>query len=369
MPETTVTITPTATTAQPTTAPTPAKEAPAKPTAQAESGELDDFDRADLERRFGIRRMNPTDETDDGSRPATKAEIAAGDRTEKPALGEAPKLKLKVDGEETEINVAETFPEFADAWDKLTDTQKKRIVAMHQKELASGKRFSEASLTRRQMLSLMNALKTDPMSVLGHPSLNHNVRKIVEDWLAEQIEYETLDPKEKELRDAKRILKEKEETERRSKEDNERKEIEALQGQYVQSYQKEIVEAIESSGLPKSTETVARIAYYLKEALKPREQEDGTKVPGVRLRAVDVVDLVREDYQRMMQRLVGQADAETLIKLFGDEFSEKIRKHLLKPIKTTGETPAKQATGERASGQPKKLTKDEWKRRIEERVG
>jgi hypothetical protein len=363
-----------------TTTATPAPEAPARPlskeafleAAKSVPGVLDADDTGSIERRFNIKRHTDENASHEASSevPAQKVENGAGDKkAEADKSVEPPPLKVKIDGEEVELDVKATFPEFAEVWDKFSDAQKKRILAMHQKDVASNRRFSQAALTQKQLQNLIGLLKENPMAVLTHPSLNHNVRKVVEDWLTEQIEYETMDPKDRELLDAKKALKANEDKERNAKQESERKEIEALQGQYTKSYQKEIIEAIDGSGLPKSSETVARIAYYLKEALKERPGPDGKPRPGVRLKASDVVDLVRDDYERMMKRLVGQADAETLVKLFGDDVAEKFRKHLLKPIKTTGETPAKQSPSGERKGQRKKLTSDEWRKRLDERVG
>ena len=341
-------------------------------------GELDEYDHAALEQRFGIRRNREAREAaakepekivdeesvsdDDDSEEAEHAPSTEVKKAEAPTT-----MKIKVDGKEVQVNINEAFPEFAEAWGTLSDKQKNRIVAMHQKDLSASRRFSEASLTKKQLGNLVALLKENPMQVLAHPSLNHNVREMVESWLGDQLEYEQMDPKDRELVDAKRQIKENEDLVRNAKAETERKEVEALQGRYTKTYQKEIIEAIEGSGLPKSTETASRIAYYLREALRPRTV-NGQKVDGVRLKAEDVMDLVRDDYQRMMKRLVGQADMDTLVGLFGDEFTEKARKHLLKPVKQTGTTPEKQADTRGEPKRKKKIDKDEWKRRNAERT-
>lgn len=343
--------------------------------AKAVPGVLDDEDRASLERRFNIKRPineekkpeEPKEEQQ--AEPKEIKEESKKEETPPEKSKEAPKMKLKIDGEEMEIDVEKTFPEFSDTWEKLPEAAKKRILAMHQKDLAASRRFSQASLTQKQLQSLITLLKEDPMQVLAHPSLNHNVRQVVENWLADQIQYEMMDPKEKELVDTKKKLQEKEELEKRTKEEAERAEIQALETQYAKQYQKEIIEAIDTSGLPKTAETVARIAYYLKEALKDRIGPDGKKVPGVRLKPSDVVDLVKEDYAKVFERLGLEAEPETLVKMFGEGFAEKFRKYFLaKTGKTTGQTPEKQPVLENQPQQKKKLSKDEWRKRNEERT-
>jgi hypothetical protein len=116
---------------------------------------------------------------------------------------------------------------------------------------------------------------------------------------------------------------------------------------------------METSGLPKTPETVQRLVYYLKSALKK----------GARLKATDVVELVREDYTKSVKSMFGQADPETLVKMFGDDFVKKVSKYEAKKLKDTGKTPPKQPPATNTARKSKKLSKDEWRALVRKRAG
>ncbi len=359
MPEETTTTTATAPEVPETTAPE-ADEAPPVIEATIE----DTVDHESLQRRFGLKPPEPSEELAEDEPEPDEGEPPVEEPTEEPEPpAPSPTIKAKVDGQVIEVDVQKTFPEFAEAWDKFTDSQKQRILAMHQKDLSASRRFEQANLTRKQMMALVEGLKNNPMGVLGHPSLNHNVRQIVEEWLIKKIEFDEMDPQAKELHETKEKLKSREEQERATKKQAEQVQMDTMMDQQGKQYQTEIIDAMEKSSLPKTTETVRRIAHYLREALKPR----GGK-PGVKLKAIDVVDLVREDYERVMKNMIGHADPEELVKMFGDGFTEKMRKHMLKPLRKAGQTPPVQPPAGNKRKVTKKMTKEEWRAMINRRA-
>jgi hypothetical protein len=346
---------------------TPPNSSGAQPAATS-AAIPDEVDYSSLERRFGIKKMGqktvaPAAAT---SVPAPKVEKPAGDKpTEgveapKPAPKQpsATKAKFVVDGTEIEVDVKTTFPEFADTWEKMSDPQRQKLASMWQKDRSASQRFAKAAMTQKNMAELIHALKTNPREVLSHPALGHDMRKMIEDWMLEFIETDNLDPKEKENRELKHKIKKAEEKEKADAEREQQMEVARLTEQFHVTYQKEIIEALETSGLPKTSETVKSIAGYLKQALKH----------GAKLHAKDVVDLVRQDYQKKFKSLFGEADAESLVAMFGEEFAEKIRKHELKKLKATGKVPEKQAEGGSTPKADKRLSKEEWKEMIRKRA-
>ena len=261
-------------------------------------------------------------------------------KTEEPAKPATEGLhKVVINGKEAEVSTAD-------------------LIKGYQKHAASGERFEEAAKVKKQLVDLVELMKTDPIEVLKHPSLGHDIRKLAEDWLYEQIQYENMDPKEKELIDVKNELKITRQKEEQTKKEAQNREIESYRTHYAKQYQGEIQEAMETSGLPKTPETVSRLVYYLKKGL----------AKNVRLKATDVVDLVRDDYMKSAKAMFGSADAETLVKMFGQDFIKKVQKHEAKKLKDTGKTPKIQPPSDGRVRGKKPLTKDEWKARIAKRA-
>lgn len=249
--------------------------------------------------------------------------------------------KVKIDGAELEVPYEE-------------------LVSGYQTRKASDKAFREGAEIRKQAEQLVQLLKSDPISVLADPRLGLDVRKIAEEYLAAQIGDELMDPKERELRDLKKWR------EAREKEDNEKltraqqEENDRLTQEHIGSYSNGIIEALESSQLPKNATCVKRMAYYMHEGLKR----------GLELSPKDVVGLVREDFENDFRSLYGSADGEVLLGLLGEEGANKIRKHDLSRLKQTGAYTAKQGVAApkaaRVEQKSKGISKDEWRQRMKE---
>ena len=298
-----------------------------------------------------------------GWKPEAKGEKTAREKVSE-ALGEdvqAPEGEEKPEGEEPEVKAD---PPGQEGLHEVIINGKKQMKTIeelkkgYQIGAASSEKFEEASKVKKQLVDLVELMKTDPIEVLKHPALGHDVRKLVEDWLYGQIQYDNMDPKEKELIDVKNELKITRQKEEQTKKEAQNREIESYRTHYAKQYQGEIQEAMETSGLPKTPETVSRLVYYLKKGL----------AKNVRLKATDVVDLVRDDYMKSAKAMFGSADAETLVKMFGQDFIKKVQKHEAKKLKDTGKTPKIQPPSDGRVRGKKPLTKDEWKARIAKRA-
>lgn len=245
------------------------------------------------------------------------------------------KVKAKIDGQEVEVTVSD-------------------LLKSYQKGQSADKKFQEAASVKKQASQLIKLLQTDPLAVLKHPALGHKaeaIRELMEKELYEYVKLEAMDPKDRELHELKHKMKVYEDDKRREAEEASENEIKTLAEKYTTDYQKQIVDALEMGGLPKSPYTVKQMAYYMRQALDK----------GHRLRAVDVVDLVKEDFQKMFGDLYGTADGDKLIALFGDDVAEKINKARLKKLQAT---PGKMEIGEE-TGEKKKpaLSWEDWRQR------
>jgi hypothetical protein len=252
----------------------------------------------------------------------------------------AKKYKVKVDNEELEVDEDE-------------------LVRGYQMRKASDKRFQEGLAARKQSEEFIRLLKTDPKKVLAHPSIGLDLKKFAEDYLMEQLQDEMMDPKDKELREYKKKLSQFEEQEKlkKQKEDDEAKE--SVKKKYQEDYNRQIVEALDVSGLPKTEYTVERMIYYMHKALKN----------GYELDAKDVTDLVKRDYIEDSKALYSGLDGEALEKIMGSDIAKKLRKHDIDKLKQPKNNLSQPVDVKRngRDEQPKsdKLSKDAWRKKLD----
>jgi hypothetical protein len=268
-----------------------------------------------------------------------KAEQIAKDNDDVEKLGHK-KYSVVVDGEKIEVTEEE-------------------LLKGYQTRKASDKRFMEAAKEKKQAETFLRLLKENPLEVLKHPALGHDLRKLAEEYIYQELQKESMDPKERELLEYKEKIRKYEDQERKTKEDMEAKDREELKTKFAQDYHKDIIQALDKSGLPKSATTVKKMAFYLHQAAKR----------GYKVGAADVVDLVREDYTRELRDLYGSADGESLLSMLGEDVAAKIRNYDLKKVK--GSFPVnplgrdKQTAPKEERTRKKEISKDEWKERLQ----
>jgi hypothetical protein len=242
---------------------------------------------------------------------------------------------VKVDGEEIEVSEDE-------------------ILRDYQLRTASDRRFNEAASMRQQAEELIKLLKTNPRGALEHPAVGVNLKDLAEEILSEHLEEELLDPQEKEIKKLQRQLKQIETDKKLAQETEASKEREALEIKYAEEYEKQISDALETGGLPKTNRTVDRMVYYMREAINK----------GYELKASDVVSLVREDYITDIKDLLGASDAKVIADMLGEGGLKKIRKYDVDRVKNPkGATPtaSEQAPEKQREGKTRqKISMDEF---------
>lgn len=214
---------------------------------------------------------------------------------------------------------------YEDTEEEVTEEE---LIQRAQKARGSEKKFQEAAHMRKQAEQLINLLKQDPMKVLSNPTLGHDVKKLMTDYLAKQIEEDMMDPKEKELRDLRQQIKEREDIEKAAKQEEEQKRLQEATQKYMADIQKDIVTALNDSGLPRSETTIKRTAYYLDQAIQKGHKNATAK---------DVIPLVKEAYLNDIKELFGSSNADVLVQLLGEENVGKIRKFDLERLQKKNE--------------------------------
>lgn len=249
-------------------------------------------------------------------------------------------FKVKVNGQEMEVDEQE-------------------LLTGYQTRKSADEKFREASMSKKQAEEFVNLLRTNPLKVLNNPNLGIDMKKLAEDYLIAQMEEESLSPEQRELKEAKSKLQSFEEEKKRIESEKEEAAKAELRQRHTESYTKDITSALETSGLPRTEHTVKRMAYYMHQALKR----------GYDLSASDVADLVKQDYINEHKSLFGGLDGDMLLKLLGDDVANKIRKHDVSKIKNVEKQlsrPAQPQQGGQPSQPSKKISKEEWKKRMDE---
>lgn len=247
--------------------------------------------------------------------PETKAIPAA----EKPAESKAP--------------VAE------DSWDvhedgKVVKKSRKEIIEAYQLRQLSDKKRSEAEKTMSEYNKLFGTLKGDPIKFLRAAGIDFDT--LSTSYLAKKAEESMMDPKERELKQAKA------EAEQYKKwvEEQKAKQTQAEQQKTIQAHKEkihqEIIQAIEAHkdlGMPVNEELVLAIAQKMK--LQDKKQKP--------LDAKDGVMKTYESTQKMLHGITTKMDGESLVKWLGPDIAKKIRQYDLAQLKAkrgTSQTPA-----------------------------
>lgn len=278
------------------------------------------------------------------SSEATDKAVKAIEQAAKTGPNEFKKYKVKIDGQEMEVT-------------------EKELLSGYQRATAAQKRFDDAAKMRKQNEQFINLLKKDPVKVLSHPDIGHDVRKLAEEYLAGELRKESLSPEQRELEELRTKLRESEEKDKAAAETAKQQEFQKLQSYYEEDYTSKIVKALETSGLPKTPSTVSRMAQYM---LRANEQ-------GYEVEPTDVVTLVKEDYMGDVKALFGSLDGDTLISLLGKDVVNKIKKTEIEKIKS--KTPANptqtkevaKPTAKSEDRPSKKMSWDDYKRELEEK--
>lgn len=281
-----------------------------------------------------------------GARPAPSQPTPA----QKQAQETARMLKLKIDGRDVDMSEPE-------------------VVKWAQMGKASDQRFQEASQMRKQAEDFMQALKTNPRAVLENPAIGVDLRKFAEDYLVEQLKNEQLSPEQRQIKELEKKIQAAEDEKRQYESQRQQQEMTRLQSHYAQEYETKIMDALSKGNVPKTPETVKRMANYMQMALSN----------GVDIDPANVLEMIKQDYLSDITALFSNSDGDTLLKFLGDGIANKIRKSDLARLRAsqaplfntsspsvTSEASAPVAKEQKGDG---KLSIHEWRAQLNARTG
>jgi hypothetical protein len=279
-------------------------------------------------------------------------ENATQEQTEIP-LKEA---KVEVNGQIFQINEKQLkalwgLPEN----EQLTDKEFKTMVSSYKAQKTSDIATKSARQQEKLVKEIAEMIQTNPWQLLERAG--YNPRELAEQYLTQAIEEEMLPESEREL---KKIRLEKEEIERQYKEELSKREKEQMDIAIQQAEQEitsQIIDAMESSNLPKTPEVIKRIANYMLLA----EQK------GIAVSPKQVLPLVEEDFRNLNAQILRGLDSNKRISYLGEDLLKQIRQDDLSRLKTN-QSQSVQSIPKQKQNQNKKLTKEEWRKELAERI-
>lgn len=311
--------------------------APASPVAEAPVADAPSPNMTGSEAKAWVESQKAKPKVIDPKDPG-RADAPKEENPVKEAAREAMKRKVIVDGKEEEVDVDAALKDYA-------------------KYKSANQKFMQASEMRKQAEQFVMMMKDPEKYFEAATKLGHNPRDLAEKYLAAQLEDELLDPRDRELKEARRKLKAVDDMEKSHKEAIENQRNEALKAKYAKEYSDQFVEALQKTNLPPTKPMVAEMAKYIHRAAKI----------GFEMTASEAAQLVKEDIQVAQQKLFKDVDGDMLIKLLGDDLANKVRKwdtsRVRNPeanLRTPNEQPDPSKVRQR--GTPtKQMTPKEWR--------
>jgi hypothetical protein len=204
-----------------------------------------------------------------------------------------------------------------------------QLIAHAQQSAAAQQRFEEASTIRKQVDKIISTAKENPIQALMDPTLGlskQQIRDAFESWyMKEFVEPETLTPEQRAHKERDERLAQYEKTEKERLEQERRTEEDKVMGNYRDHYSKQIVEAMDKHGLPRTKDMAQRMAFYLRKSL-----QNGWEAP-MEL----IVSQVREDQRGIVSNITEAMEVPQLIELLGEGVVKKIQKFYLEQLRTT----------------------------------
>lgn len=245
------------------------------------------------------------------------------------------KYKLKVDGEEIEVD----------------EDELKRGYS-HRK--AASKVYQEGVLARKQAEEFISMMKDPQKFYETAKKLGHDPRKLAEEYLVRELEDELMDPKEKELKTTKAKLEEYEAEKQRQKEAEEKQRNEALKAKYQQEYSEQFVDALKNIDLPPTKEMVAKMARYIARAAQLK----------FKMTPHEAAQLVKEDDLLEKRSIIRSLKGEEVIKYLGEDTINEVRKYDTSRIKNPEQnlrTPIEQGKPRERGVANKRMSAKEWR--------
>jgi len=280
---------------------------------------------------------------------AIDAAEEAGEITKKEAQSLKKKLKIKIDGNEEEVEI---------------DFNNEEDLKRHyQKSKAFDKRAKEYASLRNTVESLMQDLDTDFEGAMR--KLGKDPEKMAVEFLKKQVAELEKSPEQVEREKMQRELEELRQEKKRSEEERQNLELEKMRNQYATEIENDITNAISGSSLPKGNpRVVKRIAQTMYQVMEMKDAKGEPMYPDVKVK--DVLPIVEKEWKEELRSYFDSSQEDMIEELVGKHNLEKLRKKRLAkrpnaPAQTMASIKDTGTKGQVEDDKPKKTYKDFFK--------
>lgn len=223
-----------------------------------------------------------------------------------------------------------TPPVIEDSWDvqengKTIKKSRKEIIEAYQLRQLSDRKRSEADKTLSEYNKLFETYKKDPIKFMRATGVDFD--NLATSYLSKKAEDAMMDPKDRELREAKAEAEQYKKWIEEQKTNKERLDKDAAIGIERQKIHSEIIQAIEEAkdlGMPIDEELVIAVAQKM--ILQDKKQQP--------LNAKEALPKAYESTQKWLQGMASKMEGEAVVKWLGDDVVKKIRKYDLNQLKS-----------------------------------
>jgi hypothetical protein len=231
---------------------------------------------------------------------------------------------------------------------KEVKVPKSKLEMYAQLGLASDEKFKEAKKIREDADKILSTAKTEKSAIKALMAAGYSkeeARKVIEEELLREYEYEDLSPEEKKRREMEEELKQYKTKEEREKAERDMSARQKEEEAYFKKLDDELASAIKDSGLPKHPVFGKFALQYM--ASSASQDLD--------ISAKDAMKLVEQDFLGVVQELLSGLDAKTLKSWLGDKTLRSLREDAVSELRS------KEPPFAKAKSQPAKQVEPEAK--------
>jgi len=216
-----------------------------------------------------------------------------------------------------------------DTWDvhedgKVVKKSRKEILEAYQLRQLSDRKRSEADKVLAEYQKLHEVSKQDPIKFMK--AMGYDFDTMATSYLSKKAEDAMMDPKERELREAKAEAEQYKKYVEEQKQNASKLASEAAIGRERERIHQEIIQAIEENkelGMPVDEEMIIAIAQKM--ILQDKKQKP--------LNAKEALPAAYQSTQKWLQGMASKMEGEAIVKWLGEDVAKKIRKYDLGQLK------------------------------------
>lgn len=221
-----------------------------------------------------------------------RMEEGAGEPKEE--VAEEPELiTLKISGKEVEFT-------------------KEQVIELAQRSQGSHQKFQEAATARKQMMGLMENLKTNPFDALK--KMGVNTKEAAENYLLDIMDREGMTEEQKKYAEAQDKIKQLEGDKETNDKEREAQELAASTEKWSQKWDNDITKALSASNLPKQPKIVDRAIDYILQGIDEKVPISADEA--VKLVEMDIIEenvaMLKDLPQDKLEKLIGKDGVKKL---------------------------------------------------------